>query len=165
MVSGINPITFPNWLEWNMYTLVFDDSEKKMHVYLDGVEVSNSPQTITTSGDFVPTQNTNTEWNFFNYAGGTGGYGSHAYYDEWSFWSRALSPDEVTALYDAPLSSSNLSNNNDGTAKTTIEAIGCDGLMAYYDFEDHGSLVNVAPSECSVVRNLNYDTTLSKMKY
>ena len=140
---GISTDASAMWLaftngSWNMITMTWNNSDKKLRTYKNGVLYETGKAwTHTSAGNMAAS---NRVWYMLNYNSETGtDYASNATnLDEWSWWTGTLSQADITALY----------NNGTGIKASDITGVNKTKLIVYYDFQDspNGTLTNQAPT-------------------
>jgi len=140
---GISTDASAMWLaftngSWNMITMTWNNSDKKLRTYKNGVLYETGKAwTHTSAGNMAAS---NRVWYMLNYNSETGAtYASNATnLDEWSWWTGTLSQADITALY----------NNGTGIKASDITGVNKTKLIVYYDFQDspNGTLTNQAPT-------------------
>jgi len=113
-VSAITPNTL---LSWHNVSMVYDGQELKL--YQDGDMLSSSPSAANFRINQYPFWIIGAEAYLNSY-----GYFMHGEIDDIAIWNRALTPDEITALYTAS------PTDNNETANTTTNVPGAISYQA-----------------------------------
>ena len=138
---------------WKMITIVYDGSgsgnSDKLKVYIDGTQHTSGAYG---GGNNVPSSTGGNADPLHIGSRGTNGYGGDptidGTFDEWAWWSTALSDSEITSLY----------NGGSGVLSDTVSP---STLTTYYDFEETANSLDTSHTATETITTLADKSTNS----